>query len=121
MSDSIHDLQSAAIRFRDERDWKQFHRPKDLLLGLTAEVGELAELFLWKTDEEIETSFSDPRYLERIAEELADVQIFLLYLADRSGQSLAAAVQAKLVKNARKYPVERARGSARKYDELRDG
>lgn len=118
MDDSVEALRSEAIRFRDEREWARFHRPKDLALGLCAEAGELAELFLWKSDDEIEAALSDARFRERLADEMADVLVFLLYLSDRSRLDLGAAVRAKLAKNAAKYPVERARGNARKYDEL---
>ena len=118
MSDSFADLQDAAVRFRDERDWRQFHRPKDLALGVVTEAGELAELFLWKTDAELEAALQEPRFRERLADEMADVQVFLLYLADRSGLSLPASVLRKLEKNALKYPVHRSRGSSRKYDDV---
>jgi NTP pyrophosphatase (non-canonical NTP hydrolase) len=117
MGDSLAALQAEALRFRDEREWGPFHRPKDLVLGLVAEVGELAELFLWKTDAEIQHALRDPDHRERVADELADVQVFLLYLADLAGVPLDSAVRAKIAKNAVKYPVDRARGSARKYDE----
>ena len=118
MDDSLARLQALAIAFRDERDWKQFHRPKDLALGLTAEAGELAELFLWKTDAELEALREDSPERQRLGEELADILIYILYLADTSGLDLAAACRSKLVANAAKYPVEKARGSARKYTEL---
>jgi NTP pyrophosphatase (non-canonical NTP hydrolase) len=117
MDDSLAALTAEAIRFRDARDWAQFHRPKDLALGLSIEAGELGELLLWKTDAEIEAALAEPRFRERVGEELADVTLFLLYLAHTLDVPLAAAVRAKLAKNAAKYPVERFRGSARKYDE----
>ncbi len=117
MGVTLDELLAEAIRFRDARDWAQFHRPKDLALGLSIEAGELGELLLWKTDAEIEAALADPRFRERVGEELADVTLFLLYLAHRAGIDLAAAVRDKLSKNAVKYPVERFRGSARKYDQ----
>jgi len=117
MGDSLSELLAEAIRFRDARDWAQFHRPKDLALGLSIEAGELGELLLWKTDAEIDAALCEPRFRERVGEELADVALFLLYLAHRTGTDLAAAVRDKLGKNAVKYPVDRFRGSARKYDE----
>ena len=106
-----------AIRFRDERDRAQFHRPKDLALGLSIEAGELCELFLWKGDDEVERLRRDPAFLERVAEEMADGQVFLLYLSHGLGVALPDAVRRKLEKNAAEYPVERARGSARKYSD----
>lgn len=100
-SDSLADLQAAAIRFRDERDWAQFHTPKDLALGLTIEAGELAELFLWKTAQQSVSAMRDDfDFRQRLADELA------------------AAVREKIAKNAGKYPVEKARGNAVKYTEL---
>ena len=118
MDDSLARLQALAISFRDERDWRQFHRPKDLVLGLVAEAGELAELFLWKTDAELGALREDSPERHRLGEELADVLIYLLYLAEASSLDLAEACRAKLEANARKYPVAKARGSARKYTEL---
>jgi NTP pyrophosphatase (non-canonical NTP hydrolase) len=120
MNDSIADLQSEVVRFRDERDWARFHTPKDLLLGLTIEAGELAELLLWKSEAEIDRMLADPASAERVRDEVADVQVFLLYLAHRLRVPLADAVRRKMRKNAEKYPVERSRGSARKYTELGD-
>lgn len=117
--DTLAELQAAAIRFRDARDWGQFHAPKDLALGLSIEAAELAELFLWKSREQsLEEMGGDPAFRRRLADELADVQIFLLYLAHASGVELADAVRAKLEANAAKYPVDKARGSAAKYTEL---
>jgi NTP pyrophosphatase (non-canonical NTP hydrolase) len=118
MSDSLRDLTAKALAFRDARDWAQFHRPKDLALGLAIEAGELGELFLWKTEAEVEAALGEPAFRRRLLEELADVQMFLLYLGARAGIDLGEAVEAKLEVNARKYPVERARGTAKKYDEL---
>lgn len=118
MSDSIRELQQAVIAFRDERDWAQFHLPKDLALGLSVEAGELAELFLWKSKAEVETALQEQKFRTRLADEMADVLVFLLYLAGASNIDLGAAVQNKVKKNAEKYPVEKARGSAAKYTEL---
>lgn len=118
MPDAFAELQRAAVRFRDERDWAQFHNPKDLALGLSIEAAELAELFLWKTAGEAEAALRDPALKQRLAEELADVQIYLLYLAEAAGLSLPDAVRAKIEANGRKYPVEKSKGSAAKYTEL---
>ena len=118
MSATFDELQRDAIRFRDDRDWRQFHRLKDLAMGLGIEASELAELFLWKDEQESRASLEDAAFRRRLADEMADVQIFLLYLAEASGISLPSAVRAKLEVNAAKYPVEKSRGNARKYDEL---
>ncbi len=115
---TLEALRRAVIAFRDERDWEQFHRPKDLALALLVEAGELGELLLWRTDEELRAALAEPELRERLADELADVQAFIFYLAEAVGLDLSSAVRAKLVKNALKYPVEKARGSARKYTEL---
>ena len=118
MSDSITDLQAEVVRFRDAREWARFHTPKNLAMGLGIEAGELAELFLWKDDAEIAAALADPAYRARVAEELADVQVFLLFLAEATGIPLGDAVRAKMKRNDEKYPVEKARGNAKKYDEL---
>lgn len=118
MTDSIRELQNAVIRFRDDRDWKQFNQLKDLVQGLQIEAAELAELLLWKTPEEADSLAQDEETRARLAEEMADVLIFLLYLAEETGIPLADAVRDKLVENGRKYPVEKARGSRKKWTEL---
>lgn len=96
--------------FRDARDWAQFHNAKDLALGLSIEASELVETFLWKAPEEVDG--------RRVEEELADVFLFVLLLADKYGFDLEKIALAKIAKNGEKYPVEKARGTARKYDEL---
>ena len=118
MPTPIEELQAEAIRFRDERDWAQFHTPKNLAMGAGIEAAELGELFLWKTDAEVAAALADPAFRERLADELADVQVFLLYLAESTGTDLAAAVRAKIARNAVKYPVDKSKGTAKKYDEL---
>ena len=118
MSITIHDLQRAAIQFRDDRDWKQFHKIKDLVLGLGIEVGELGELVLWKQESETAQQLKDPGFSQRLKEELADIQIFLLYLAESTGVDLTEAVQEKLILNGKKYPVDKSFGSAAKYTDL---
>src|SRR5271165_1526844 len=106
---SIEELQQSVREFRDERDWRRFHTPKDLAAAIAIEAGELQELFLWKSGS------ADGEVLEQrrseIEEELADIAIFLLSFADVAGIDLAKAIQAKLKKNALRYPVETYRGS----------
>ena len=109
MSD-IREITQALVRFRDERDWAQFHNPKDLSLALSIEAAELLELFLWKPAEAADEV--------RVREELADVLAYAFLLADRYGLDVREIVLDKIAKNAAKYPVERSRGSAAKYDEL---
>lgn len=116
MTASIQDLQERIRKFRDERDWLQFHNHKDMATALAIEAAELQELFLWKHGKEIEDVASSKR--ERLSEELADVAVYLLELADNLGIDLGEAVLAKLEKNAAKYPVHKAKGSNAKYTEL---
>ena len=98
------------VEFRDQRNWAQFHNPKDLALGLSIEAAELNELFLWKKPEE-----ADPA---RVREELADILIFALMLLEKYGLDLEEIVQEKLAANADKYPADKARNSAAKYTDL---
>ncbi len=115
MSD-LTDLTAAVIAFRDERDWQQFHNPKDLALSLSLEAAELLEIFQWKQGPEIAQAAADKR--ERIADELADVLCYTLLMAHETGINLADALRVKLKANAAKYPVDKAKGSHRKYTEL---
>ena len=101
--------------FAAERDWDRFHSPKNLSMALAAEAGELLELFQWLTEEQSEAL--DPKRLAAVRYELADVLIYLVRLADRLGIDLLEAAAEKIEVNARKYPVERVRGDARKYTE----
>jgi NTP pyrophosphatase (non-canonical NTP hydrolase) len=118
MDDSLSSLKDAVVAFRDARDWARFHRPKDLALGLVAEAGELAEVLLWKSDDELAAPREEGPLRTRLGDEMADVLTFLLYLAEASGTDLGDALRRKLEANAAKYPVDRARGSAAKYSEL---
>lgn len=114
----IADLESLRRRvaaFAAERDWDQFHTPKNLAMALGVEAAELAEIFQWLTAEQSETLDAGRR--RRVEEELADVLVYLVRIADRLDIDLLAAAARKLEENARKYPAERVRGQARKYDE----
>jgi NTP pyrophosphatase (non-canonical NTP hydrolase) len=103
-----------ALDFRNERDWKQFHNPKDLALSISLEAAELLELFQWSgTDLEVEQKKPE------MADELADVLIYCVYMADAMGVDIPEIMASKLAQNAEKYPVELAKGSASKYTELR--
>lgn len=115
MSD-INALQEKVISFRDERDWGQFHNPKDLAISLILEAGELLEHFQWKNEEEARAHIQDSK--QEISEELADVLVYLLSLSHDLQIDLSEALQDKLMKNAQKYPVAKAKGSHKKYNEL---
>ena len=109
----------AALRhFAAERDWEQFHSPKNLVMALTGEVGELAEVFQWMTEEASRNAGRDPRTAQAVREELADVLLYVVRAADVLGVDLNAAVADKLQTNAEKYPAAAARGTSRKYTEL---
>ncbi len=108
--DSIDTIISEVVKFRNERDWEQFHNSKDLALAISIEAGELNELFLWKKAEEVD--------VEKLKEELADIFTFAFLLANKHGLNVKELVLEKLKTNAIKYPVEKAKGSAKKYNEL---
>jgi NTP pyrophosphatase (non-canonical NTP hydrolase) len=114
----MDDLIRAVLKFRDERDWRQFHNPKDLAISISLEAAELLEAFQWKSVAEVETLLKSEENRQRIGEEMADVLILLISLADVLGLDLVETARSKLAANARKYPVDRARGNAKKYDEL---
>jgi len=106
----MQEIIEALIKFRNERDWEQFHNPKDLALAINVEAGELLELFLWKNPNE-----ANP---DKVKEELADVFAFAFLLADKYKLNVKDIVLQKIMKNAEKYPVEKAKGSSKKYNEL---
>ena len=106
----LKDLEQLLVQFRDERDWKQFHNPKDLATALSIEAGELLEAFLWKSAEEAK--------IEKVKEELADVLAYAILLGHHYNLDLEQVVREKVQKNGEKYPVEKAKGSATKYNEL---
>ncbi|SRR6266851_5116024 len=103
-------------QFRDERDWKQFHDPKNLATSIAIEAAELLEEFQWMSGEESKRHAAENR--ESVSDEIADVAIYLIELADILEIDLRAAILAKLAKNAAKYPVEKARGKSTKYTKL---
>lgn len=109
---TLAQVQEALAAFNAERDWEQFHTPKDLAMQVSVEAAELLELFLWKTAD-------DPVADDRAREELADVFLTLVNLSSKLGVDLMAAAEAKLARNAERYPVELARGRAEKWDALR--
>ena len=113
-------LMAEARRFRDARDWSQFHTPKNLAAAIAIEAAELQERFLWKSDKEIEGELKDNAKRDAVVEEVADVLLFALLLADRLDIDVGKAIVDKLASNEQKYPVALARGNARKYTELRE-
>jgi len=111
-------LTAAILEFRDARDWRQFHSLRNLITSLNLEASELLELTQWKTDSEIDALPADPKAAEALRDECADILLYLLLIADKAGIDLAAAARDKLIKNAHKYPVDKAYGSRAKYTEL---
>jgi len=111
----VETLQKRLAEFARERDWEQFHSPKNLSMALAAEAGELMEVFQWLTEAQSAELAPGEKGWELARDEIADLQIFLLRLADRLGVDLEAAVEAKIARNAKRYPVEQVRGDATKY------
>lgn len=114
--ESVKDLKQQLLNFARERDWEQFQSPKNLVMALCGEMGELAECFQWLTERESRNLTAEQR--ARVADEVADVQLYLILLAARMDMDILREANRKLRENAAKYPVEKARGSARKYTEL---
>ncbi|QLY33495.1 nucleotide pyrophosphohydrolase [Nocardia huaxiensis] len=116
---AIDRLQALISDFATERDWNQFHTPKNLVMALMGEVGELSEIFQWLTPEQSAAISNDDHGRARVEEELADVFIYLLRLADVLQIDLVAAAEAKVRSNEERYPVALTRGRAVKHSELR--
>jgi NTP pyrophosphatase (non-canonical NTP hydrolase) len=108
-SDSIKELQALVVKFRDERDWKQFHSAKNIASALNVEAAELLEHYLWT---------EDPRWPEKVGEEASDILYHLLLFCEEAEIDLGKAFVKKLEKNRKKYPVEKAKGSPKKYTDL---
>jgi len=104
------DIMNALIEFRNERNWEQFHNPKDLAIAISAEAGELLELFLWKKHDDADK--------DKVKEELADIFSFAFLLADKYQFDIREIILNKIKINKKKYPIEKAKGSAKKYNEL---
>ena len=119
MTDStLENLTDRLIAFRDARDWRQFHSLKDLIVSLNLEASELLELTQWKTAGQFDKMADVPAMKARLEEETADVLLYLLLIAERAGIDLISAANTKIDRNNEKYPVEKARGVATKYNEL---
>ena len=110
---TYEELQAKVLAFRDERDWAQFHNPKDLAISISLEAAELLECFQWSG-----ADVDAAKKREQMTEELADVMIYCILMADTLDIDLLEAVSAKIEKNAAKYPVDKAKGSSAKYNEL---
>jgi NTP pyrophosphatase (non-canonical NTP hydrolase) len=106
----MNKITKALIDFRNERDWEQFHNPKDLSIALSIEANELMELFLWKKPEDAN--------LEKVKEELADVFAYAFLIAEKYNLNVEEIVLDKIKKNAEKYPIDKAKGKSDKYDQL---
>jgi len=115
---TIAEIKAKVLAFAREREWEQFHAPKNLSMALAAEAGELMEHFLWATAEESREAVNDPKKRQEIEQELSDVIIYALEFANMTGVDIAAAIERKMAANAVKYPVEKAKGRSVKYDEL---
>ena len=116
MTDPLRDLRDELRAFAAARDWDQFHSPRNLATALAVEAAELLEPFQWLTEEQGRAL--PPETRAAVEEEMADVLLYLVRLADKLDVDLAAAARAKIARNGEKYPVEKARGSSRKYDAL---
>ena len=117
--ESLDQIKHRLRDFAAERDWDQFHSPKNLAMALIVEAAELVEHFQWLTEEQSQTL--PPDKLAEVEQEIADIQIYLIRLADKLGVDMEQAVNAKIELNEKKYPAEKVRGSAAKYNDCNDG
>ena len=115
---SLSELTQQLTEFRDARDWRQFHSLKDLILSLNLESSELLELAQWKSESQFEEEAKQEPMQQQLREECADVFLYLLLVAERAGIDLQQAAAEKIQSNGKKYPVEKARGTATKYNKL---
>ncbi len=115
---TIKELKETVKKFCEERDWDQFHNAKDLAIALSIEVSELLEIFRWKSLDEIEQLFLDDKKRGKIEDEMADIFYFLLRIAQKYGVDLSRSLEKKMDKNKNRYPIEKARGSNKKYNEF---
>ena len=117
MDDQLTQITKKAIQFRDERDWKQFHDPKNLAEAITIESGELLEKFLWIKDTN-ESYQLNNKQMDEVREEIADVMIYLIYICEGLRIDLIEAVEKKIQQNGEKYPVVKSKGNSKKYKDL---
>jgi len=116
--DRLDTLKQKLLAFRNERDWKQFHNPKDLAIALSIEASELQEIMLWRDTDQIKTNLGNPAFCNRLQEECADILNYLILFAEVVGFDVIEAAHLKIVENGKKYPVDKSKGSARKYNEF---
>ena len=116
---SLEQIKNRLREFASERDWDQFHSPKNLSMALIVEAAELVEHFQWLTEDQSQTLPAEK--LAEVEQEIADIQIYLIRLADKLGVDMEKAVNAKIELNAKKYPADKVRGSAAKYSDCNDG
>ncbi|QXH73821.1 nucleotide pyrophosphohydrolase [Pseudomonas atacamensis] len=114
----VKNLEASLQRFADDRDWQQFHSPKNLLMALTGEVGELCEIFQWMSDADSTGAAKRLETSQAVKDELADVLMYLVRLASVLGVDLNEAAKSKLALNGLKYPIEKAKSTSKKYDQL---
>jgi len=115
---TISELKEVVKKFCEERDWDQFHNPKDLAIGISTEANELLALFRFKTESDIKDMISDPKKRDEIGEELADILYFVLRFAQMNNFDLSEELKRKIIKNNERYPVSKAKGSNKKYNEV---
>lgn len=115
---SVHELKEKVKNFCDEREWDKYHNAKDLAIGIIIEASELLEHFRFKSEKETEELFKDETKRQQITDEMADITFMLLRLAQRYNIDLASEFSRKMEKNAQKYPVDKSKGSNKKYTEL---
>ena len=118
-SKTIVELENEVKTFCEERDWDQFHNPKDLAIGISTEANELLDIFRFHSDEEVKNIFKNSKKHEHIEEEIADTLFFVLRFAQLNNIDLPMALDNKLKKNAEKYPVEKSKGKNLKYTEIK--
>jgi NTP pyrophosphatase (non-canonical NTP hydrolase) len=114
----LSEIKERVLAFAQERDWEQFHSPKNLSMAIAAEAAELMEHFLWQSTEASRNGMHAEKLRRQVAEELADIFIFAIEFANVTGLDIASIIEAKMERNAAKYPVEKAKGRSAKYTEL---
>lgn len=118
MNKPFQNILKKISKFRDERDWMQFHNPKDMAEAIVIEASELLEQFLWKSHEEAEDYLKNEKNKGEIADELADILTFTIELTDNLGLDIEKIIEEKFKKNAEKYPIDKSKGNSTKYTKL---